>query len=251
MTNSGAHMELLGNLHACDSVTVANKLFRFLHTLPGLYCSSLFIVDNSALRIGNLESLCLPVVSVIVDMRSSGGTFIQKENQTTGAEHTSTTNNHIPNQDGRIRMHPTTAEQEKRTSFMSVSGLRSGSGRSQRSLKSIHNFSGTINFIPTLGHNLTDWLSFPEHSQHNAILNSITLPFKWLLWTSKGLTGLPPNQNMRQRMCNQAASLGSVAGLFLVVAISGFLVPPSKYLSLLWTTATLYILHSSPQSLDC
>ena len=95
------------------------------------------------------------------------------------------------------------------------------SGKTMFSIK-----APTVKFLPNLSHDLTDWLSFPNKPQDNVILNSITLPFKWLLWTSKGLAGLPPNQNMRERLCNQSTSLGSVAGLYLVIAISAFLVPP-------------------------
>lgn len=87
-----------------------------------------------------------------------------------------------------------------------------------------------MKFIPKLGHSLDDWIDLPiDHDQKtNIIFNSITLPFKWLLWTSKALAGLPPHQSLRERLCNQSASLGSVAGLFLVIAISAFFIPPSK-----------------------
>lgn len=88
----------------------------------------------------------------------------------------------------------------------------------------------SVKFVPSVGHSLDEWLDIPEHPGHTSgiIFNSITLPFKWLLWTSKALAALPPHQSLRERLCNQSASLGSVAGLFLVIAISAFFVPPSK-----------------------
>jgi hypothetical protein len=47
--------------------------------------------------------------------------------------------------------------------------------------------------LPTVGHKLSDWLEFPaDEGRHSVIVNSFTLPFKWLLFTSKGLAGLPP-----------------------------------------------------------
>lgn len=85
-----------------------------------------------------------------------------------------------------------------------------------------------MKFIPKLGHALNDWIDLPtDYDQSSSIIfNSITLPFKWLLWTTKALAGLPPHQSLRERLCNQAASLGNVAGLFLVIAISAFFMPP-------------------------
>lgn len=87
-----------------------------------------------------------------------------------------------------------------------------------------------LKFIPKMGHALEDWINLPEdhHNSSGILFNSLTLPLKWVMWTSKSLAGLPPHQNLRERLCNQSASLGSVAGLYLVVAISGFFVPPSK-----------------------
>jgi hypothetical protein len=47
--------------------------------------------------------------------------------------------------------------------------------------------------LPKVGHKLSDWLEFPtDEGRHSVMLNSFTLPFKWLLFTSKGLAGLPP-----------------------------------------------------------
>jgi hypothetical protein len=87
-----------------------------------------------------------------------------------------------------------------------------------------------LKFIPHMGHTLEAWMDFPTDTADNSgiLINSITLPFKWVLWTTKGLAGLPPHQSLRERLCNQSASLGSVAGLYLVIAISAFFIPPSK-----------------------
>jgi hypothetical protein len=72
------------------------------------------------------------------------------------------------------------------------------------------------------------WINYPEREKSDFVTfwNSLTLPIRWLLWTSKGLAGLPYTDNMRERLCDQAAALGSVAGLYVVVAITAFLVPP-------------------------
>lgn len=101
-------------------------------------------------------------------------------------------------------------------------------------------------FVPSVGHTLEDWLSIPQDpgSSSAVFFNSVTLPFKWLLWTSKALAGLPPHQSLRERLCNQSSSLGSVAGLFLVIAISAFFMPPSKLSSLLLNCQTCGVICS-------
>jgi hypothetical protein len=88
----------------------------------------------------------------------------------------------------------------------------------------------TFNFIPKGGSAMEDWTTIPDdhHESSGIFFNSVTLPFKWVVWTSKALSGLPPHQSLRERLCNQSASLGSVAGLYLVIAISGFFIPPGK-----------------------
>jgi hypothetical protein len=90
----------------------------------------------------------------------------------------------------------------------------------------------SFNFIPKIGHAMEDWTTIPDdhHESSGIFFNSVTLPFKWVVWTSKALSGLPPHQSLRERLCNQSASLGSVAGLYLVIAISGFFLPPGKAL---------------------
>ena len=104
-----------------------------------------------------------------------------------------------------------------------------GPQRNQALLKA--RLASQSRFVPAVGNTLEDWLSIPQDpgKSSSIFFNSVTLPFKWLLWTSKALAGLPPHQSLRERLCNQSASLGSVAGLFLVIAISAFFVPPSKF----------------------
>lgn len=87
-----------------------------------------------------------------------------------------------------------------------------------------------LKFVPKMGHALEDYINLPEdhHNSSGILFNSLTLPLKWVMWTSKSLAGLPPHQSLRERLCNQSTSLGSVAGLYLVVAISAFFVPPRK-----------------------
>lgn len=86
----------------------------------------------------------------------------------------------------------------------------------------------TFRFVPAVSHDLTDWLAFPVGQKGSVFLNSLTLPFKWLLWTHKSLAALTPDADVRQRLCNQSQSLGSVAGLYLVIAVSAFLMPPGE-----------------------
>ncbi len=73
---------------------------------------------------------------------------------------------------------------------------------------------------------LEEWLDFPtKHT--NVLLNILTLPFVWLLHTNKAMAGLDPSSStVRERLSNQCSVLGTAAGLFLVIAIAGFLAPP-------------------------
>ncbi len=125
---------------------------------------------------------------------------------------------------------PSTAEDDQNPP--TVSNLdEPGPPRNQTLLKA--RLASQSRFVPAVGNTLEEWLSIPQDPANpsSIIFNSVTLPFKWLLWTSKALAGLPPHQSLRERLCNQSASLGSVAGLFLVIAISAFFVPPSKFVS--------------------
>lgn len=120
----------------------------------------------------------------------------------------------------KVQIHPVKESEGTPTNNPSSEPLR-------RKYNKAQSFSA-FNFIPTIGHAMEDWTTIPEdhHESSGIIFNSITLPFKWVVWTSKALSGLPPHQSLRERLCNQSASLGSVAGLYLVIAISGFFLPP-------------------------
>jgi hypothetical protein len=123
---------------------------------------------------------------------------------------------------------PVTSTQEKEESFPDE--INQASQKSSTKRKSL----GSIKFVPGHDYTFDSWVNFPtaEKSDFEVAVNSLTLPLKWLLWTNKGLSGLPKNQCLRERLCNQSTSLGSVAGLYLVIAISGFFMPPSKHLHL-------------------
>jgi hypothetical protein len=74
---------------------------------------------------------------------------------------------------------------------------------------------------------LEEWLDFPVDRKVSVAFNSIKMWMVWLIWTSKGMAGLDPGDtSIRARVCSQLSVLGTAAGLFLVIAIAGFLVPP-------------------------
>lgn len=74
---------------------------------------------------------------------------------------------------------------------------------------------------------LSDWLDFPLSSS-SPLLGTATLGIRWLLWSNRAMASLHPNDcTIRERLCNSIAVLGSAAGLFLVLAVAGFLGPPT------------------------
>jgi hypothetical protein len=74
---------------------------------------------------------------------------------------------------------------------------------------------------------LEDWLDFPVDRKVFVLFNTFKMWMVWLVWTSKGMAGLDPGDtSIRARVCSQLSVLGTAAGLFLVIAIAGFLVPP-------------------------
>jgi len=74
---------------------------------------------------------------------------------------------------------------------------------------------------------LENWLDFPVNDKRNEVFYSIRLWLVWLLWTNKGMAGLDPSDpTIRSRIGAQLTVLGSAAGLFLVIAVAGFLQPP-------------------------
>jgi hypothetical protein len=76
---------------------------------------------------------------------------------------------------------------------------------------------------------LHDWLDYPVDRHEHTLFNSFYMWFVYLQWTNKGMAGLDPvDSTIRSRVCNQLQVLGTVASLFLVIAVASFLVPPSK-----------------------
>jgi len=77
---------------------------------------------------------------------------------------------------------------------------------------------------------LEEWLDFPVDNKAFVPFSMVKMFGTWLLWNSKSMAGLDPNDTtIRERVTSQVSVLGTAAGLFLVVAIAGFLVPPSKF----------------------
>ena len=74
---------------------------------------------------------------------------------------------------------------------------------------------------------LLKWLSMPTEplSLISHAINIGTLPFRWMVHTSKGVVGVD-DAEIRGRIVNQAACLGGVAALYLVIAIQATLMPP-------------------------
>jgi hypothetical protein len=76
---------------------------------------------------------------------------------------------------------------------------------------------------------LEEWLNFPTF-HGNVWVSYMKLSSVWLLWTNKAMAGLDPSSStIRERLCNQISALGTAAGLFLVIAVAGFLAPPGIY----------------------
>lgn len=76
---------------------------------------------------------------------------------------------------------------------------------------------------------LEGWLDFPVDQDVFVLFNSFKMWMVWLVWTNKSMAGLDPSDSsIRARVCSQISVLGTAAGLFLVIAIAGFLVPPGK-----------------------
>ena len=81
---------------------------------------------------------------------------------------------------------------------------------------------------------LEDWLDFPVDSSNFVPFSMAKMWGTWLLWNNKGMAGLDPNDaSIRARITSQISVLGTAAGLFLVIAIAGLLVPPGTYMWLM------------------
>lgn len=74
---------------------------------------------------------------------------------------------------------------------------------------------------------LEEWLDFPVDNSNFVPFSMAKMFGTWLLWNNKGMAGLDPNDaSIRARITSQISVLGTAAGLFLVIAIAGLLVPP-------------------------
>jgi hypothetical protein len=77
---------------------------------------------------------------------------------------------------------------------------------------------------------LQDWLDYPVDRHVHAFFNSFAMWVVYLQWTNKGMAGLDPlDSTIRARVCSQLQILGTVASLFVVIAIASFLDPPGLF----------------------
>jgi len=78
---------------------------------------------------------------------------------------------------------------------------------------------------------LEEWLDFPVDEKFFVPFSMAKMWGTWLLWNTKSMAGLDPcDRSIRSRVTNQVTVLGTAGGLFLVVAIAGYLVPPGTLL---------------------
>ncbi len=95
---------------------------------------------------------------------------------------------------------------------------------------SFHGFgpSDEVYYKPKVSENfLENWLDFPVDRAVSIGFNVVKMYFSWLLWNNKAMAGLDPNDpTIRSRITRHISILGTAAGLFVVVAIAAFLVPP-------------------------
>lgn len=87
-----------------------------------------------------------------------------------------------------------------------------------------------FHYKPKVSQNfLGDWLDFPVDRKVSVLFNCAMMWLVWLLWTNKAMAGLDPGDtSIRARVCSQLSVLGTAAGLMLVIAMAGFLVPPGS-----------------------
>jgi hypothetical protein len=84
---------------------------------------------------------------------------------------------------------------------------------------------------------LEEWLDFPRQERW-VWYNQMLLAIRWLTWTNKALAGLDPRSTtIRERLCNSISVIGTAAGLFLVLAVAGFLQPPGNCFLLLFMSS--------------
>jgi len=88
---------------------------------------------------------------------------------------------------------------------------------------------GFHSFEPSKESTLEKYLDFSTGNS-NVLFNSTVYQYiHWLTWTTAATALLNKNDETRRpRISNQLSVLGTSAGLFLVVAIAGFLEPPES-----------------------
>lgn len=73
---------------------------------------------------------------------------------------------------------------------------------------------------------LDTWLHFPTKPQH-VLFNTLMLQFHWLFWANRSIAALDHgDKTIRDRLASSVSVVGTCAGLFLVLAVAGFLAPP-------------------------
>ena len=94
--------------------------------------------------------------------------------------------------------------------------------------KSLRAMPEEFQFNPKVSEDfLESWLDFPVDESFSVVYNSLKMWLTWLIWTNKSMAGLDPGDTtIRSRVTSQISVIGTAAGLFLVIAIAGFLVPP-------------------------
>ena len=71
-----------------------------------------------------------------------------------------------------------------------------------------------------------EWIQFPkELSLIQIIINRLLMPIKWTFWTNRALLACD-SQDIRARLGNQYAVLGSTAGILITISASWFFSPP-------------------------
>jgi hypothetical protein len=98
-------------------------------------------------------------------------------------------------------------------------------------MTSMRNMPEEFQFNPKVSESfLENWLDFPVGKNTSVLFNSFRMWVIWLIWTNKSMAGLDPSDTtIRSRVASQLSVLGTAAGLFLVIAIAGFLVPPELH----------------------